>query len=442
MPVPKTKSLSRLLFLLFALFIVYGTTIPFSFTLSPSYFAERLHRINWYPLLPGYSNSLFDDVQNVLLFLPFGFLGWIAVRDKTHLWKAVVLVFMGMGLSILVETLQILSATRTPAFTDVVFNTTGTALGLFGAMLLRRSVHGFSHHPEVRALAASEAAYPTLVFAALVLVGQLAPFDFSLDFGFFKNKIKILLAAPFALGVPTDDLIFMGRQMLLTVFLGRLLRQGDLSGRRLSGHRSVLASSDRFRSAMIAALVTAGYGLALEAAQVIVGSRGPTFQDALVLILGSIIGALLVPVQGWRKHPLPAALFAYLCVLTGVAMKELHPFQFGPWQGEPNFVPFLAEYAQTSFLALARFIEDALMWLPLGFCWVYLLPRVRLASLLAVAAALSTSMTLELAQGFVPGRYPDITDLIAAALGTAAGALILTRGRMAFEGYLKNPYPG
>lgn len=424
MPVPARKQLSRLLFLLFALFIVYGTTIPFSFTLSPSYFAERLHRINWYPLLPGYSNSLFDDVQNVLLFLPFGFLGWIAVRNKSPRWKAVVLVFMGMALSTLVETLQILSASRTPAFTDIVFNTTGTALGVLSAALLRRWVHGFAHHARVRAMAASEAAYPALVFACVVLVGQLAPFDFTLDFGFFKSKVKGLLASPFALNLPSDDLIFIGRQMLFTVFLGRLLRQQD------TWH------GVKNRAAIMAGLVTAIYACTLEACQMIVASRGPTFQDALGLMLGSLIGALLVPVQGWRRFPLGAALFAYVCVLASVALKELHPFRFGPWQAEPNFVPFLAEYAQTSFHALARFIEDALMWMPLGFCWAYLLPKVRGSVGLAVGAAVATALPLELLQGFVMGRYPDVTDLISAGLGAAAGGLLITQGRKAFEGYL------
>lgn len=416
------KQLSRLLWLLFAAFIVYGTTIPFSFNLSPHHLSARLHRINWYPLLPGYSNSLFDDVQNVLLFLPFGFLGWTAVRDKSRHWKALAMVVLGCALSLFVEAVQVLSDTRTPAFTDVVFNTLGTAFGVLGAILLRRAVHRFAHHDEVKAFGASEAAYPTLAFAALVFVGELAPFDFTLDFGQFKSKIHGLLAHPFALDLPGDDLIFLGRQILLAMFLGRLLKQRDM------GHAP--------ERVFLAGLVASGFGLALELCQIIVASRGPAFQDCLVLVLGSWIGALLVPVQGWRRYPLFGAFLAYVCVAASAALKELHPFQFGPWQADINFMPFLAEYAQTSFLALARFIEDALVWVPLGFCWAYLLPGQALIWALATGAAMATSVLLEISQGFVPGRYPDITDLLSAGLGALLGYGLLSHGRKAFQSYL------
>ncbi len=416
------KQLSRLLWLSFAAFIIYGTTIPFSFNLSPDHIAARLHRINWYPLLPGYSNSLFDDVQNVLLFLPFGFLGWTAIRDKNRRWKALAIVGMGSALSLFVEAVQVLSDTRTPAFTDLVFNTLGTALGVLGAMVLRRAVHGFAHHAEVKAFGASEAAYPALAFAALVFVGELAPFDFTLDFGQFKSKIHGLLAHPFALDLPSDDLIFLGRQILLAMFLGRLLKQRDI------GHAAVRI--------FLAGIVASGFGIGLELCQMIVSSRGPAFQDCLVLVLGSWIGAVLVPVQGWRRYPLFGALLVYVCVAASAALKELHPFHFGPWQADINLMPFLAEYAQTSFLALARFIEDALVWAPLGFCWAYLLPGQALTWALAIGAAMATGVLLEISQGFIPGRYPDITDVLSAGMGALIGYGLLSHGRKAFQGYL------
>jgi glycopeptide antibiotics resistance protein len=416
------KQLSRLLFLISAAFILYGTTIPFTFNLSPQYLAFRMHRINWYPLLPGYSNSLFDDVQNILLFLPFGFLGWIAVRDKTQLWKALALVVMGGLLSTFVESLQVLSDTRTPAFSDIVFNTLGAAFGVLAALGTRHYVHSFSQHAEVRAFAASEAVYPTLVFAALVLVGELAPFDFTLDFGQFKHKLHQLLLQGFHLEMPSDDLVFMGRQLLCAVFLGRLLRQRD------KGHP--------IWRAVLAGLITSVFGVALEGVQLIVSSRGPTFQDALILVIGSLIGAALVPVLGWRKRPFFAAVLTYVSVVSAIAMKELYPFHLGEWQGHFNAIPFLAEYANTSFLSLARFIEDSIAWVPLGFCWAYLMPKQKGLFVLTLVAALLASIPLELLQGFIPGRYPDTTDMISAGLGAMAGNLLLTRGKRAFIGYL------
>jgi len=429
------KRLSRLLFLVSAAFIVYGTTIPFTFNLSPDHIAGRLNRINWYPLLPGYDNSLFDDVQNILLFLPFGFLGWTAVRDKSKLWKALLLVLCACLLSASVEAVQILSNTRTPALTDIFFNTLGGALGVLAAALLRKWVHAFASHAEVRALAESEAVYPALLFAVLVLVGQLAPFDFTLDFSQFKSKIRVLLEHPLAFNWPSDDFVFAGRQMVLAVFLGRLLKQrGSEKGWLEKGWHVPVGF------AFIAGTITAAYGLILELSQLIVSSRGPTSQDGLILILGAAAGALLVPVQGWRRRPWFSAWVAFAIVLFSVACKEMYPFRFGAWQGRFNWLPFLAEYSSTAFLALARFFEDSLAWVPLGFAWAYLSP-VRHSLAWATGLALVSATVLETLQGFIPGRFPDITDLISAGVGAVAGHLLMSRGREAFIGYLTHPLP-
>jgi glycopeptide antibiotics resistance protein len=424
MSAPRRKQLSRFLFIVSALFIVYGTTIPFSFTLNPSEWANRWIRINWYPLRPGYSNSLFDDLQNILLFLPFGFMGWTAVRDKSRRMKAFWLVGASCLLSAFVESVQILSNTRTPALTDIFFNTFGGAIGVVAAMITRKWVHAFGQHPEVRGFAASEAAYPALVFAVLVLIGQWAPFDFSLDFGQFKHKVRQLLTDPWAWSLPGDDLIFMGRQMLLAVFLGRLLRQRD------KGHP--------LGRAFLAGTLASAFGVALELSQVFVSSRGPNFQDMGGIVLGSFLGALLVPIQGWRRYPLPSAAFTYLVVVASVALAEMHPFRFGPWHNGFNFIPFMSEYSKTSFHALALFIESALAWVPLGFCWAYLLPRQKAIPFLGVGTALATAFPFELAQGFVEGRFPDVTDILGAGMGVTAGYLLLSRGREAFQGYLSD----
>ena len=67
---------------LFALFIVYGTTIPFNFSQDPDFIREKVAALSWNPLTrpDGRRVSIPDSVQNVMLFIPFGMLGGLACR--------------------------------------------------------------------------------------------------------------------------------------------------------------------------------------------------------------------------------------------------------------------------------------------------------------------------------------------------------------------------
>ena len=46
------------------------------------------------------------------------------------------------------------------------------------------------------------------------------------------------------------------------------------------------------------------------------------------------------------------------------------------------------------------------------------------------------ALTVEALQGFVPGRYADVTDVLGAMVGAMAGGLALTRGWPAFREYM------
>ena len=73
------------LWLLSSAFILYGGTIPFHVDLNRTAIRERLHRVPLNPLVSpvtGHRPSIPDVVQNVLLFLPFGALGFLAGRRR------------------------------------------------------------------------------------------------------------------------------------------------------------------------------------------------------------------------------------------------------------------------------------------------------------------------------------------------------------------------
>jgi len=152
-----------------------------------------------------------------------------------------------------------------------------------------------------------------------------------------------------------------------------------------------------------------------------------------VLIAGSLVGALMLPWVGFRRQPTATAAMLYLFVTLSVALQELHPFRFEPWHDGVNFLPFANEYANTSFLALAHFLEDMLAWLPLGFGLAYL----GFTPTLPILATLCTQAFFEVTQGFVVGRHPDVTSILSAVMGVIAGALIAYRGPKIFRSYLE-----
>jgi len=98
-----------------------------------------------------------------------------------------------------------------------------------------------------------------------------------------------------------------------------------------------------------------------------------------------------------------------------------------------GWFPFLGYYSHTTFETLSHVVELMLLYFPLGF-WMGTTSRAETTSGVdflggATSAALLTTFLIaapiEYAQGWVIGRYPDITDvalsLAGAWLGVRAG---------------------
>src|SRR5260221_8785068 len=111
---------SRLPFVLFvasAVFILYGTTIPFNFMLDRQQVLAHLSRITLNPLISpdsGSRVSIPDFVGNILLFVPLGFFGiWSLAGRRSSVSRFVGLTLVGCALSVAVETLQLFTYDRT-----------------------------------------------------------------------------------------------------------------------------------------------------------------------------------------------------------------------------------------------------------------------------------------------------------------------------------------
>ena len=125
----------KVLWGIYALFIIYGTIIPFNLVPSIEFVLSNYDKISWVPFIDtdGSRASIPDVVQNILLFLPFGFLGLLSIKKPRwgHVLSATL---FGSLLSSCVEIFQLFSLDRTTSTTDLVTNTVGAFLGAAAAI--------------------------------------------------------------------------------------------------------------------------------------------------------------------------------------------------------------------------------------------------------------------------------------------------------------------
>ena len=111
------------------LLVVYATLFPFDFFVqSGTSWREVWRGFDW-TLTEAY--ALADIPQNILLFMPFGFgLGGVLLARRWRFWPAWGLtLWVGLGLSGLLEVVQAVALLRFPAAADVLANGLGTAVG-------------------------------------------------------------------------------------------------------------------------------------------------------------------------------------------------------------------------------------------------------------------------------------------------------------------------
>lgn len=414
---------ARPLWALFSLFVVYLTTIPFTFDPETLDIAARLQRVNWHPLgMRDGSLSVGDIVQNVLLFMPFGFLGYVSLVDKRSPVKLALIVLLGADLSALVEFLQIFTLTRWSALSDVIFNTAGTAAGVAIAYRLRGWVAGIRTRADYRRVFDAPSAFPAFVFAALAVVGTWEPFDFGIADFSLRGELYALRRNFFDLSWPDEELVTFIRYLLASLFACRLA--GEVGARR------------PVRSAALSLSLAA---LVLEATQLIIQSHEPTFQDSVTAVLGVLSGAIASLFPGFREHPWKWGALAVAGVLASAAMTALFPYRFSGSHAGFHWIPFLSEYADTKFAALTNFIETSLAWFPLGFLLGYFFPGSRRSAPLSLLLTVALAFGVEAAQGLVAGRSSDITDVFGAAMGCLAGILVLNQGWNLFRHAVSEP---
>ncbi len=346
---------------LWGLFIIYGTTLPFDFSASGEQVRERLQSLAAYPWHFG---SKTDVVSNVLLFMPWGFLLaiWRARRGTSFVAALILALLSAALLSASVELAQLFCPSRVTSFVDLATNTFGSMLGMIiGWPLALRVWPKLSI--RLRQIVGSRplAACALATAGALVFAG-LSPFDVSLDVG--DLKAAVAKARPIPFGPPLRGSAPPAKPWSWA---------GELLSWTLVGGLFTLAARESgwYGGQAIgwAVALSGGVGLAIEALQIMIPSREIDMTSVMLALLGSAAGAIVVERSASRS----ARRFVRPSLLiwgTIVALAAWTPPSFA-WPQPPFvraewFVPFWSYYVHTNVGALADLFGQVLAFVPLG----------------------------------------------------------------------------
>jgi glycopeptide antibiotics resistance protein len=396
----------------FGLFILYGTLIPFNFS-GFGNLADHIRNIQWIPFFTneGRRTSIPDIVQNILLFIPFGFFVWFL--SKRQLSGILTATLAGSALSIFVELLQLFTEDRISSVTDLITNTAGTFIGTIAGMIFYSLWSVLIHIEAVQKALHEKYLLPVCITAALVFSELLQPFDFTLDVSSVYGKVKAILHNPFSVSFHFRDEVFV-----LFLFSGF----SYILATYLTNHFNRIRPFKYLTGASL-------FAVSCEFLQFIVTSRSPEFGDALVGVAGVSIGYALFRM---RQSPFCGFSFAVL-YLTGVFCKTMYPFRLKLSFTKMNLLPFYSEYANTTMTSLGNTIEAGIIF----FAGGYLITRYtkRFHPIISVVTLLVIFVT-EFLQGFIQTRYPDITDILMGWLAVSGGMYFGYRGEEKLHRFL------
>jgi len=408
-------------------FIVYGSLVPLRW--QPQPLGQAWQTFIGLPLpVLGFTAGI-DAAVNFLLTLPLAFglavlltpeasaAGRWRLRPTLSLVAAISALFL---LSVGVEFAQVFFPPRSPSWSDVFAQWSGTLAGL-GLYVL----YGRRAATSLRALGQQEAgghmaARWLTVWLAGLLLFNLMPLDLSMDPVELYRKWRDgrVLLLPFSAPAANVEEFIYGwvSDVLLWLPVGALWR--------IDGHRRNL------RQIVLLGMAVA---LAMELLQLLVLSRVSDVTDVLLAGAGVLIGAALVSPLRRAKAAPPARRRRWLhgaaAIWLLVAVVLLwQPFDFSPGRMSAGALseaflrtPFMTYFNRGEFGTLSEILRKLLVFLPggllLGAAWAGpgAAPRWPLAALFAVA------FVLEMGQLALPGKVADLTDALLACLGAWLG---------------------
>ena len=340
--------------------VTYGSLYPFHFSIPAS------HSASWATLFHNVSlwSSRMDVLGNLLLFVPFGFVGALSIAVNKSLATHITLVsLIGLAVALPLQIAQIYVPERSPALSDVLWNMIGSIAGIVAGLNVRLS----SQHLR------PGTALP-LGLIALWLAAELLPFVPSLDVQSIRNNLKGVLQPKIAY----DQLLFHTAGMLM-------------AGRALA---AVVGDARALRWLFLLASVVVA---------------GKVFVVTLTLSISTLAGLAIGLVAWWWigywREPRRGTM-VMLFLFATYAYGALAPFEFRSDSEPFSLLPF-AGLLRGSMLANIQTLT-ANLCLYAGVLWIISTMGGRIVPCSIALAGLV--LIFEIIQIYVVGRTPDITE--------------------------------
>jgi glycopeptide antibiotics resistance protein len=431
-----------------ALFIVYGSLLPFNY--QPLPWAETLSRFRVVCSAPVRLGSGADWLANVLLVLPLGylFMGMLAADRSVPLrFLAAALVLPTcLALSVAVEFSQLWFPPRVSSLDDIVAQSVGAGIGtgvwLVAGQRITRWVR------RVWLTAGTKGLGARVLPGYLALLGFLygMPFDLTLHPRDLYHKWRDgrIRLVPF---VAHDVTVFQMVEKYcwtaaLFLPLGVLLasiRHGAWQNARSWWRVLAVALAATSLIQVLKLFVVSRY---VDATEVVIGSLAVLVGWALALTLRQQRVAAIASGPGpgvSAPRPTHKALRGLLLLtwLAAAVFVNWQPFNFtldSQFAAERlsrlSVVPFVDYYRDAYLNAFDQFVHKVLLFVPLGALLTLMFHPTRWGrgSLVLLTAAV-VAAGLEAGQLFLPSRYPSVTDVLVESSGAWLGLVVTRRAR-------------
>lgn len=433
MPRPRSAKTAGWAWLVYAVFVVYGSLVPFDFRPIP--LDQAWTAFKHAPFLVLGVESRADWVANGVLYVPMGALGALALGAGGRLGLAAATsLAVACALAFAVEFAQLHFPPRTVSQNDLVAEVLGSLVGVIGAARLGPWLRRWwlawqSDTAPVARLALQAYLLGYLLFCFF-------PFDLLVSRQEFASKLASgnwgwLFAQPEG-GINGwfRVTLFWLVELVLAVPIGLAL--GTPSNRTLALYRGLAAG--------------VALGLAIEIGQLFIASGVSQGASVLSRAAGAGLGAWF-RTGGAMRGPasLRAALNrhyrwlapAYLALLSMAAGWGAHPWAgwghaLESWDAL-RLLPFYYHYFTTEAAALTSLGSVAAMYAPLAVLAWARSTSPGGAATLAVAIA----FVIESGKLFLAGTHPDPTNLLLAG----SSVWLLLKAHRAWEHQRNRPIP-
>jgi VanZ family protein len=420
------QNLAFILLILWGLFILYGTLLPFDFSASSDLIERRLRQL-WERPIRGMGGSWADVYSNVAFFMPWGFLLaiWREKRGSSWWWTLVLALLTGACFSASVELLQLFAPRRVTSLIDLVTNTFGSVVGaLLGWPLARWLWPVASVRARQLLLTRPTSACALAVLAAMLFAGILPSYNKTGASGLTAaiKRARLIPFGPATGGLaPAVKAGLWAAEFLTWTLVGGVLALAARESKR-----------DGARAIVVVVGLAAGLSLAVEVLQLVIPGRDVDLTSVALAIFGSAVAATLViylPAVDARRWTVPALLVWGLAVM----LVSWNPPRF-MWPDrlelKPEMVvPFWSYFGSRTLEDLTDVVSQAAAFLPLG---ALLAARSWRQSFLGVVLiGFSLGAIVELGQVFLPDRTSDVSDAISAAAGAGLGLALWRWGESA-----------